>query len=274
VEGIVKLLEDREGVRIRLGAKVKKIEGCRGEEGVMVDGERFDAVVCNVEVAKALEGLIKPSSLPGPSRTPILSSSVLQFHWILEGEDAGAKLRAHNVFLSDDEVGSWDAVRAGDRSAKKIVGGSNTPPHSMPPFNFYVHNPGCGDDTACVGGGTVLMALVPIANGANVSKEEVAEWEGWVRERVERRTGPIRIIYSKCTTPEEWEENYGLPGGAVFGSSHGLLQLGPTRQGCKVEGLKGGFFVGASKRPGNGVPLVMIGAEKTAQSILDFLQID
>ena len=272
IDGIVNLLKSR-GVLFRPGVKVSKIEPRKdGGRGAEVDGEAFDAVVCNVDVAGALENRLvrtRENTRRLTEEGIVMSPSVLQFHWILEGEEAKRKLRAHNVFLSDDEVGSWDAVRAGDKSVSVNLQNSKVRP---PPFNFYVHNPGCGDDTACVGGGTVLMALIPIASGTKVTEEEVNKWEGWVKERVERRTGPIRVIYSKCTTPEMWERKYGLKGGAVFGASHGLGQLGPTRQGCEVEGLRGAFWVGASKRPGNGVPLVMIGAEKTAREVVKFLE--
>jgi len=43
--------------------------------------------------------------------------------------------------------------------------------------------------------------------------------------------------------------------------SHGFGQLSLTRPSAEVKGLENTFVVGASSRPGNGVPLVLIGAK-------------
>ena len=65
----------------------------------------------------------------------------------------------------------------------------------------------------------------------------------------------------------------------MFGLSHGLLQLAcfrpPTQTGLpatpwwkdspKIDNL---FFVGASTRPGNGVPLVMMGVAVQYENII------
>jgi phytoene desaturase (3,4-didehydrolycopene-forming) len=64
--------------------------------------------------------------------------------------------------------------------------------------------------------------------------------------------------------PPQWAARYGLAAGAAFGLSHGLNQLSLLRPGPEDPKLPGLFFVGASARPGNGVPLVMMGAEQTA----------
>ena len=68
---------------------------------------------------------------------------------------------------------------------------------------------------------------------------------------------------------------YNLKNGAVFGLGHGLLQLAcfrpPVQTGLpfldspKVEGL---YFVGASTRPGNGVPLVLMGVNVIFENIM------
>ena len=79
--------------------------------------------------------------------------------------------------------------------------------------------------------------------------------------------------------PLTWQNKYNLKNGSVFGLSHGLLQLAcfrpPTQSGLpdtpwwadspKIENL---YFVGASTRPGNGVPLVLMGVAVQAENIL------
>merc|ERR1740121_2217663 len=79
----------------------------------------------------------------------------------------------------------------------------------------------------------------------------------------------------RVVTPAEWARRYSLMHGSVFGLSHGLAQLAcfrPPRQtgvpgldSQKVEGL---HFVGASTRPGNGVPLVLMGVAVVFDKIL------
>lgn len=76
------------------------------------------------------------------------------------------------------------------------------------------------------------------------------------------------IQHESVTGPPAWEAAHGLRHGAAFGLSHGLDQLSlfrPANKDAKISGL---YFVGASTRPGNGVPLCLIGAKLTAQRIL------
>lgn len=69
--------------------------------------------------------------------------------------------------------------------------------------------------------------------------------------------------------PLQWRDQYGLEHGAAFGLSHGLTQLALLRPGCvDPDGPQGLYWVGASSRPGNGVPLVMMGAQLTAERIM------
>ena len=68
---------------------------------------------------------------------------------------------------------------------------------------------------------------------------------------------------------------FNIKHGAVFGLSHGLTQLAafrpPVRTGIpqldspEVDGL---HFVGASTRPGNGVPLVLMGVKVVFEKIM------
>jgi phytoene desaturase (3,4-didehydrolycopene-forming) len=77
------------------------------------------------------------------------------------------------------------------------------------------------------------------------------------------------IVVEKVIDPIEWRRRYGLRYGAAFGLSHGLDQLSIFRPAAEDEKIEGLFFAGASTRPGNGVPLVMIGARQVAESIIE-----
>lgn len=54
----------------------------------------------------------------------------------------------------------------------------------------------------------------------------------------------------------------------MFGLSHGLNQLSLLRPGPQHPTVNGLWFCGASSRPGNGVPLVLIGARQVADNVL------
>ena len=69
------------------------------------------------------------------------------------------------------------------------------------------------------------------------------------------------------------DHRYGLQHGAAFGLSHGLDQLAAFRPAPKDSRVDGLYFSGASTRPGNGVPLVMIGAGLTTERILSDLDL-
>ena len=66
-------------------------------------------------------------------------------------------------------------------------------------------------------------------------------------------------------------DKYALRRGAVFGLSHNLAQLSLLRPARRHPGARGLHWVGASTRPGNGVPLVLIGAELAAAEALQDL---
>jgi phytoene desaturase (3,4-didehydrolycopene-forming) len=54
----------------------------------------------------------------------------------------------------------------------------------------------------------------------------------------------------------------------VLYKSHGFGQLSLTRPSAELKGIDNVLMVGASSRPGNGVPLVLIGAKLVWKKIL------
>lgn len=76
------------------------------------------------------------------------------------------------------------------------------------------------------------------------------------------------IKHEDIRDPLQWQQLYGLEHGAAFGLSHGLAQLAIFRPAVKDSTVRGLYFTGASSRPGNGVPLVMIGGRLTAERVL------
>ncbi len=75
------------------------------------------------------------------------------------------------------------------------------------------------------------------------------------------------VVFEKVRTPEDWKREYNLEEGAAFGIGHGISQVGYFRPPLASRSIGGLYFVGASTRPGTGVPLVTIGARLVAERI-------
>jgi phytoene desaturase (3,4-didehydrolycopene-forming) len=120
------------------------------------------------------------------------------------------------------------------------------------------------------------MVLLPVANlqerGGNEDYSDLitAGREAVLRTLAAAGIGDLRshIVSELIIDPVEWDKRYALQHGAAFGLSHGLDQLAMLRPGCADDQVQGLYFVGASSRPGNGVPLVMLGAGTAARRIV------
>jgi len=76
------------------------------------------------------------------------------------------------------------------------------------------------------------------------------------------------IVDKVVNTPGSYADFYNVAAGSPFALSHGFEQLSLTRPGHRSNDADNVFFVGASTRPGNGVPLVLIGAKQLAKNVL------
>ena len=294
-------LADEEGVATRLGAEVEailteplgegpsEIAGSKATQRVrgvrLAGGEELtaDVVVANPDLPCVWEQMMDHESFPEAKKEAErwedaeYSCSVIEFNWCLDTQVDD--LLHHNVFLSGDYKGSWNRpATMSDFDAPKQ-------------HNFYCHNPVYTDKTCAPEGGSSIMVLLPVANineqareckkrGVPVPTEEEMVAAG--REAVLRRFKEAgkdisgHIVNESVTTPSQWRERFNIKHGAVFGLSHGLTQLAafrpPVRTGIpqldspEVDGL---HFVGASTRPGNGVPLVLMGVKVVFEKIME-----
>ena len=283
------------GVDIRCDTTVTQVE----ESGVHVisgdtttsDFIQADAVVVNADLPYATESLLEQSS--GILKDTFdwddsfdFSSGVVAFHWSLAAPCHD--LNTHNVFLSAsserEAVQSWTAVRKNKRAATMTA-------EEDAPFNFYVHRASKTDETAAPAGADSIMVLVPCETlerkeeYANLDREEAIkkykkqfddDYVDELRRAVLVRLGAIpslqgmesKIIGEVVDTPATYSDYYNLGGGTPFALSHGFSQLSLTRPAPKYKKSNNTFFVGASTRPGNGVPLVLLGAKAIAGQVL------
>ena len=199
------------------------------------------------------------------------SSSTVSFYWSTEARYA--ELRHHNVFLAGAEARRdlFDATSYAQWDAR--IGSS--------PFHFYVHCPARTDPSVVeLDTDDAIMVLVPVPPlDERLSLEEAeAATDRMVnaaRQAVIRRFEAAgmdgfgaSIVDERVRTPLGWREAFGLRRGSVFGLAHNLEQLAIARPGRRHPSVDGLHWVGANTRPGNGVPLVLIGAMKTSEEAL------
>jgi len=81
------------------------------------------------------------------------------------------------------------------------------------------------------------------------------------------------ILDEVVDTPATYADAYNCAAGTPFGLSHGLAQLSLSRPGPRSSRYSNVLMVGASSRPGNGVPLVLIGAKQAAKIACEKIRI-
>jgi phytoene desaturase len=139
--------------------------------------------------------------------------------------------------------------------------------------SFYTNVPSRTDENAAPAGMEALYVLVPTPHlGDNVDwKREGDAFREHVYDLLEKKAGieNIRrhVVYEKVKTPLDWLADYNLENGAAFGIGHGIFQVGYFRPPMASKTVRNVYFVGASTRPGTGVPLVTIGAKLAAERI-------
>ena len=138
--------------------------------------------------------------------------------------------------------------------------------------SFYAVVPSRTEPEMAPEGMESLFVLVPVPHLGNTN----VDWEGdsaafkeKIYDLLEKRCGIERgwVVFEKVRTPLHWRADYNLEEGAAFGIGHGILQVGYFRPPMGSKSIEGLYFVGASTRPGTGVPLVTIGARLVADRI-------
>ncbi|HET7813815.1 MAG TPA: phytoene desaturase family protein [Candidatus Baltobacteraceae bacterium] len=137
---------------------------------------------------------------------------------------------------------------------------------------IYIAAPGATDPSMAPPGKEALYVLVPAPN-----LRGGIDWQGQapslaqhILAIVERRRLPglrSRIRWMRTRTPLDFETELNLHGGAAFGLSHGLTQIGPLRPDTRHKRYRNLYFAGASTRPATGLPLVTMSAMQTADRI-------
>jgi phytoene desaturase len=264
IEGFSRLADEL-GVRVHTNRPVEKIIVTKGRAGgvLMASGEEIgaDAVLANADLPYVYRSLLPESALRDfrlrpPQRLKYTASSFMLYLGLNRKYE---HLLHHNVYISKDYRRNFEAIfREGVLPEDP---------------SFYTNAASRTDADAAPEGMEALYVLVPVPHlGPNVDwGHELEPFKERVYDLLEKRAGieKIRehIVFEATQTPEGWREAYNLERGAAFGLGHGISQVGYFRPPIASKYVKGLYFVGASTRPGTGVPLVTIGARLAAERI-------
>ena len=245
---VARLAEAR-GAKIRLNSKVVQVDG---KSVTLASGEvlKADAVISNVDLPTTERELLKREV---PKRR--YSCSALTIYIDYEGEIP--ELLHHNITLGADFFGNLD----------QIFNRSEVPDDPA----FYTAISCKTDRTKAPAGHQNLYLLIPCPNlDHDFTEADAVALREKVFARLERDTSFRRenVRAMKQFTPQIWRDTLGLDKGATFGLSHDFMQsicFRPNNKDRKTPGL---YYVGASTVPGNGLPMVLIGAELAEQRLL------
>jgi len=310
IGGFRQVAESMQNLCIECGVKFyfETTVTCVAEDGVYYVSKKnetasdsflpADLIICNADLPFATETIAKPKGVRENESKYYeerydwndnvdYSSGVIAFHWSVNRPCDS--LNTHNVFLcaknGDDARRSWSILRDNTQNLTK----------PSDPFNFYVHRACKTDDSAAPPGCDSLMVLVPCSslvrkeNLALLSREDALsgysqqfnkDFVDLVRNAVFFRLSVLEglqdlknsILDEVVETPSTYANYYNVGAGVPFGLSHGLGQLSIARPGAESPDQDNLLFVGASSRPGNGVPLVLIGAKAVAKKAIQKLE--
>jgi phytoene desaturase len=251
------------GVRFHLESPVERVVVAKGTaQGVRVNGDEAgaDAVLVGADLPYAYRVLLEGSAdgdfrLRKREKLDYTASAFMLYLGIGRRLD---HMLHHNFYLSARYRENFEAIfrdrRLPDDPSFYAVVPSRTEPEMAPE------------------GMESLSVLVPVPHLGDTN----VDWESdgaAFRERVydllKQRCGIERghIVFEKVRTPLDWRAGYNLEEGAAFGIGHGILQVGYFRPPMVSKSVQRLYFVGASTRPGTGVPLVTIGARLVADRI-------
>jgi phytoene desaturase len=252
------------GVQFQYKSPVSKIVvdgnktlGILLEDGTMVEA---DLVIANADLPYVYKELLPDKAASDKLKKLKYSCSAIVFHWGVD--KVYPQLDHHSIFLNDPYKEGLDKI-----FKEKSL--SDNP-------SFYIHAPVRTDKSAAPENHDTLSVIIPVAHLDPKFDQD------WKKIKQTARAGVIsrlkeagmddiedHIKFEICYLPKTWKKTCNVTHGSVFGSlRHTILQMGyfrPHNRHNKYENL---YFAGGSTHPGNGVPLVLLGAKLTSERIL------
>jgi phytoene desaturase len=257
-------LADKQNVTIQYKSPVEKIilngkktEGILLEDGTIVHA---DLVIASADLPYVYDKLLRDKRKTQQLKRKEYSCSAIVFHWAVD--KVYEQLDHHSVFLSDPFKEGLDAIF----KEKSLADNPS----------FYIHAPVRSDKSAAPENQDSLSVIVPVAHLDERADQDWKALKQKAREAVIRRLEEAglydieeHIKFEICYLPKTWESSCNITNGSVFGSlGHTIFQMGYFRPHNQHKKYKNLYFAGGSTHPGNGVPLVLLGAKLTSERIL------
>ena len=265
VEALVEIAL-QSGVEFAYDTAVDRIElnGVRAQGVVLKDGRRLkaDAILANADLPYVYQNLLPPDREAKRLAAKRYSCSTISFFW---GVDRiYQELNLHTLFLADDYRKNFD----------EIIGDLTIP--SNP--SLYIHAPARLDASMAPHGQDTLTAIVPVGHMREAEQQDWGELMQQARQAVFRRLELLgindlesHIKFETCFTPLSWRKRYNLVKGSTHGLCHTLTQLAYFRPGHRHSRYQNLYFVGASTRPGTGMPTALISARLASRRMIEDL---
>jgi phytoene desaturase len=252
------------GVEFIFDANVEQIEIIGGlAQGVRLEsGEHLqaDIIVANADLPYVYQELLPDDGMVKKLAKKHYSCSVLSFFWGLD--KPFPSIPPHALFLSEDYRGTFES----------IINELGMPANP----SVYFHAPTRLDPSMAPEGQDTLISVVPIGHLSGDSDQDWETLQNLARAKIfdkARRFGisdlQDHIKFETVFTPLTWQRRYNLVKGSTHGLSHHLTQMAYFRPSNRHARFHNVYFVGASTRPGTGLPTAMVSGRLTAQRIIE-----
>jgi len=268
VEALMALAQGA-GVEFEFDAPVERIDvnASQAHGVVLTDGRtlKSDVVLANADLPYVYKNLLPVDGEAIRLERKRFSCSVISFFW---GVDKPyTELPPHTLFLADDYRDNF----------KSIIRDLDLPANP----SLYIHAPARLDPSMAPEGQDTLIAIVPVGHMSENEEQDWAKIRDTARQHVFHRLKTLGITdleehlkFEVNYTPLSWRKRYNLMKGSTHGLCHNLTQLAYFRPSNKHSRYHNLYFVGASTRPGTGIPTAMVSGRLAATRIMDDLQIE
>jgi phytoene desaturase (3,4-didehydrolycopene-forming) len=264
VEALMGLAREA-GVEFVFNTAVEQIDvNANHTRGVVVDGQRLEAdvVLANADLPYVYQNLLPQDAQSKELDRKRYSCSVISFFW---GVDKPYEtLPPHTLFLADDYRENFDSII-------RDLGLPANP-------SLYIHAPARLDPSMAPDGQDTLIAIVPVGHMSANGEQDWSAIRDQAREHVFRRLRTLgindleeHIKFEMNFAPPSWRKRYNLVKGSTHGLCHNLMQLGYFRPDYQHQRYNNLYFVGASTRPGTGMPTAMVSGRQSARRIMNDL---
>ena len=263
----LKGMADAAGVEFLFDTEVERIAIEDGRaQGVWLEGEQFlpaGVVLANADLPYVYRHLLPDDGLAEQFADMRYSCSTISFFWGVD--KCYGQLGPHTLFLADDYEANF----------KSIIDELSLPVNP----SLYIHAPARLDPTMAPPGEDTLVAVVPVGHLSEDGEQDWATIRDLAREHVFRRLATLGITdlrehlkFETSFNPLSWRKRYNLVKGSTHGLCHNLTQLAYFRPDNRHERYENVYFVGASTRPGTGMPTAMISARLVSRRIMEELE--